>query len=103
MIEPEEQIEIQGKILVCPHCEGKEFMRSSAQLNTMLLTFFDLDWLDHNAEIFICSSCGRIEWFFSQFIPPRDKMQEATDCLSCGCVIPAGTSACPQCRWTYKT
>ena len=24
-------------------------------------------------------------------------------CLSCGAVIPAGVTACPQCGWTYKS
>ena len=54
-----------GKQVVCPHCGGCEFEKSSAQLNTAGLTFLDLDWANRSADILICRSCGHIEWFLN--------------------------------------
>ena len=51
--------------MVCPHCGGCEFEKSSVQLNTAGLTFFDLDWANRSADILICRSCDHIEWFLN--------------------------------------
>ena len=33
---------------------------------------------------------------------PPIKQEEPVECLECNTAIPSGTSACPQCGWTYK-
>ncbi len=55
--------EINGKTLVCPHCNGETFHRGEAQLNTAGMTFLKLEWLNKTADLYICTQCGRIEWF----------------------------------------
>ncbi len=64
------------------------------------MTFFNLDWLNESAEIFICKSCGRLEWFLN---PVEHDPQEmgATKCLACDGPIPANASRCPQCGWSF--
>lgn len=52
-----------GKSICCPHCEGRSFLRSKAQLNTASLTFFKLDWLDPSATTLLCVQCGQLHWF----------------------------------------
>lgn len=42
--------------------------------------------------------------FWSSDTPPSDfssKATEPTPCLSCGAVIPAKSTRCPQCDWSY--
>ena len=57
------QFTINGTELKCPHCAGHSFSRRSSQLNTAGMTFFDLDWMNKSAEVFVCDNCGRLEWF----------------------------------------
>lgn len=52
----------------CPHCGGNEFAEGRAQLNTPLLSFFDLDWANRTAHVLTCLGCSRLEWFLE---PPR--------------------------------
>ena len=94
-------IEVRGKQLVCTHCGGRRFARRQAQLNTALMTFFDVDWLNKSAEVFVCSACGRLEWFLNPTISPEDSASEPIECVSCGETIPAGQDKCPKCGWTY--
>ena len=54
---------VEGKRVVCPHCGHDEFVAGTAQLNTAVLTFFDLDWANKSAHTLMCAECGRIEWF----------------------------------------
>ena len=51
------------KPIVCPHCGGRVFQAGEGQLNTSLMTFFKLDWLDESATVLICTRCGQIQWF----------------------------------------
>ena len=57
------RIVIDGKPLTCPHCEGEMFERREAQLHTAGLTFFNMEFLNKTAIIFVCQGCGRLEWF----------------------------------------
>lgn len=58
--------EIAGAAVTCTHCGGIDFDQSEAQLNTMGLTFLNLDWANRSATIFICMNCGHIEWFLGR-------------------------------------
>jgi uncharacterized protein with PIN domain len=57
------QYSLEGKTIVCPHCNGDQFKVSEAQLNTALATLLKLDWTNKSASILICASCGQIQWF----------------------------------------
>ena len=37
------------------------------QLNTSMMTFFGLDWLNREATCLVCGSCGYVHWFL---LPP---------------------------------
>ena len=52
-----------GKKVVCGHCGSTAFSMGSAKLNTTMMTFLDLDWLNRSATILICTKCGKIQWF----------------------------------------
>ena len=52
-----------GKQLICPVCSNNSFVAQKVQLNTKGLTFLGLDWLNENADVYICSSCGYLYWF----------------------------------------
>ena len=93
---------IAGKILTCQHCGNQNFEESKAQLNTSAMTFFDLDWLNRSSKIYICSDCGRIEWFTSTVESFEDKMESDSDCLACDGIIPAGSDTCTSCVWSYN-
>ena len=51
------------KPIQCPHCSGRVFQVGEGQLNTALMTFFKLDWLDESATVLICTNCSQIQWF----------------------------------------
>jgi predicted nucleic-acid-binding Zn-ribbon protein len=57
------QYSLMAKPIVCPHCDGAEFMAGEAQLNTAVATLLNLDWTNRSATILTCSSCGQIQWF----------------------------------------
>jgi hypothetical protein len=92
-------VTLRGRQLVCAHCGGNHFARRNAQLNTAFLTFLGLDWLNTTAEVFMCTACGRLEWFLDPTAAPED---DTVECISCRATIPAGQDKCPQCGWTYK-
>jgi predicted nucleic-acid-binding Zn-ribbon protein len=50
----------------CPHCGGVEFDEGYAMLNTAGLTFLGLDWANREANLLICTNCGRVEWFLQE-------------------------------------
>lgn len=39
----------------------------SAQLNTAMASFFNLDWANPTAECRICGQCGYVHWFRGQY------------------------------------
>jgi predicted RNA-binding Zn-ribbon protein involved in translation (DUF1610 family) len=99
-----ERYSIAGRPLVCSHCGEQEFNQGKAQLNTSMMTLLDLDWLDRVARIYSCTHCGKVEWFVEPDPLTQMKMDtsEDADCLACGKTIPAGSSACPACGWSYS-
>lgn len=54
---------IQDHQIVCVQCNHDRFEGGTAQLNTVGLTFFNLDWANKNAHILACDKCGYIMWF----------------------------------------
>ncbi len=93
---------IAGTELVCGHCGGNDFRAGKAQLNTALMTFLDLDWLNRTAMTFLCTRCGRIEWFLTAADEFPDDMTEEVECPACGGTIPAGSDRCTSCGWSYR-
>ena len=61
-----------GKKIACGHCGSERFTAGSAKLNTTMMTFLDLDWLNRSATILICGNCGEIRWFIKE----PEKMEE---------------------------
>ena len=49
--------------LECQICANPEFEERSAQLNTALMSFMGLDWLNKSARCFVCVHCGYVHWF----------------------------------------
>lgn len=49
--------------LRCQHCDHQGFEKRSAQLNTTLLSLFDLDFLNRSAVVLTCTRCGFLHWF----------------------------------------
>lgn len=61
--ETDDEFEVNGAQVQCPHCGGVHFEQSKAQLNTAGLSFLDLDWANRSATVLICKECSHIEWF----------------------------------------
>jgi len=53
--EDPQTVEIKGKALRCPICKNEQFRKKKVLLNTVVLTFLDLDWANRKAACFICS------------------------------------------------
>lgn len=60
------QYSLEGKSVLCPHCNGAQFKAGEAQLNTAFATLLNLDWTNKSTTILICASCGQIQWFEKQ-------------------------------------
>lgn len=56
-------VHIEGRELECRICGERRFHHKRAQLNTALLSFFDLDWANATADTYICDRCGYVHWF----------------------------------------
>lgn len=54
---------VAGRELKCPHCGNNTFYTREIQLNTAVMEYFNLAWLNQSADNYICAQCGRIEWF----------------------------------------
>jgi hypothetical protein len=52
--------------VACLFCSGIEFEKGSALLNTIGMTFLNLDWANRSATILICSQCGYVHWFLDR-------------------------------------
>jgi hypothetical protein len=60
------EVEIAGKRLVCPVCEGTYFTQRRSLLNTRMLTLFNADWANRSATNHVCAACGYIFWFMNR-------------------------------------
>ncbi len=52
-----------GKTVTCPICGHDRFRSRGALLNTRGMTFFNLDWANKKAAIYVCDQCGYCLWF----------------------------------------
>jgi len=55
-----------GHWLNCPICGGEDFWHREAQLNTRVMTLFDLDWINPRGDCYICDNCRHILWFYGE-------------------------------------
>ncbi len=69
--------ELQGKVIICPHCNANEFDEGSALLNTAGLTFLNLDWANRSATVLACRKCGQVQWFLQKPEKTEAKQAEA--------------------------
>ena len=103
-----------GVVLQCQHCGSESFRHRKSQLNTSILSFFDLDWLNVSADVFVCDDCGFLHWFLEgaradgagahlpeENVPPDDT-SAPSECAKCREAIPAGSDTCPICGWSYR-
>lgn len=58
-----ENIIINGNLLECNVCKGREFTCREAQLNTAGMTALGLDSFNKTATCVVCANCTHIEWF----------------------------------------
>lgn len=49
--------------LTCPTCGNTQFLQRQTLLSTRLGEMAGVDWLNPNADNFICTRCGTIQWF----------------------------------------
>ncbi|TCS96548.1 hypothetical protein [Hazenella coriacea] len=52
-----------GIDITCIHCQYDQFDLGKAQLNTAVMSFFDLDFLNKSAHTLTCHRCGYVHWF----------------------------------------
>jgi len=88
---------VAGKNLACSHCGGQSFARRRVMLNTGIMTLPELDWLDRQADVFVCSNCGRLEWFLDP-----TPLGDTIECPECGEKLPPDVEVCQGCGWTYR-
>lgn len=55
-----------GTRIVCPHCGCSRFTLRSAKLNTTMMTFMNLDFLNKSASVLVCQRCKKIQWFMEE-------------------------------------
>ncbi len=68
--------EVHGKKVVCYHCGGDSFVSRRVQLNTAVLTFFNMDYLNKSADVYVCADCGHLEWFLDPEVQVDDQSAE---------------------------
>ena len=56
-------VEVLGREFTCIVCNHNLFWLGRSQLNTTILTFFKLDWLNRTAAHVACANCGHMAWF----------------------------------------
>ena len=94
-------VSVRGKLLRCPHCDGGKFHFRRAPIKPTILSILDLDWENRGADVYVCATCGRLDWFLGGF-GGDDQLIRETDYLACDAVIPSGAAECPACGWSYQ-
>ncbi len=57
-------LETDGRKLTCPACGHDAFWHRKTLMNTPAMTFFGFDWMNKNADNYICAKCNYIMWFY---------------------------------------
>jgi len=57
------QVIINERVLTCPVCGGDQFWQRETQLNTVGMSFMNLDWANKSALNYVCDDCGYMFWF----------------------------------------
>ena len=55
-------LETAGNIVNCRLCNNTQFHPRRAKLNTKTFTSFGLDYMNKNADLFVCTSCKNMIW-----------------------------------------
>lgn len=61
-----DRFKVAEHIIKCVQCGNPHFERGSAQLNTAVLTFLDLDWANRSAYLLSCKQCSHVMWFLQE-------------------------------------
>lgn len=59
-------VAVKGHELKCPICGNRYFRMRRALLNTIVATFFNIDWANRSATCFVCSECTHVSWFLGR-------------------------------------
>ena len=57
---------IKGNKLSCSVCKNDTFWERKTLMNTKMMTFVKLDWLNKKAQNYICDNCGHVLWFLDK-------------------------------------
>lgn len=57
---------LDGVLLKCSVCQHDRFHSRKAMLNTKGATFFQVEWLNRNADCHVCDRCGFVHWFLRE-------------------------------------
>lgn len=57
---------IKGNELKCNVCNNDTFWERKTLMNTKMMTFVKLDWLNKKAQNYICDNCGHVLWFLDK-------------------------------------
>jgi ribosomal protein S27AE len=63
------QVDIKNKPLKCFHCGLTDFSRIEGLVNTTIMMFFRLGFLNLSAVCYKCGHCGYLHWF----VRPEEK------------------------------
>jgi hypothetical protein len=55
-----------GLKLECVICKGNKFWSRQTLMNTVGMSFLNLDWANKSATNYICENCGFIHWFLEK-------------------------------------
>jgi hypothetical protein len=82
-----QQVVIKGKNLSCPFCNGELFWKKRTLMNTTGMTLMGMEWMNTEAQNFICDNCGYIYWFWFPKVKKSNEVlekniQELEDALS---------------------
>ncbi len=55
-------LETAGNTVKCILCDNAHFHPRRTKLNTKTLTSFGLDYMNKNADLFVCTSCNKMIW-----------------------------------------
>lgn len=89
------QVQVSGKPLLCDHCGHDCFLERDAQLNTALMEFLDLSWMNKSAHIYVCVACGKLHWF----LEPQSALSHSNPsiCFNCNTRLSSSDVRCPNC------